>query len=275
MNRLASSGSKEDQRYNIRVLDRAFRILTLLTDGKTRTPAEISESIDLNPSTTFRMLSTLSYHRYVRRNETTNQYQLGLACLELAQGYTLSDNLRRVALPELEALRDETKETVHLVVLDQMHIVYIEKIPGLHAIGIMSSRVGRRAPAYCTGVGKVLLAYLNEDQVRSFYDQNGFHRFTSTTITDLNLLMQQLAQVRCQGYAVDKGEHEDEVRCVAAPIFDMEGKAVAAISISGPALRMDPIEENYPLIERAKETALRISQEMGYLANKSGGTKGE
>jgi DNA-binding IclR family transcriptional regulator len=275
MNRLASSGSKEDQRYNIRVLDRAFRILTLLTDGKPRTPAEISESIDLNPSTTFRMLYTLSYHRYVRRNETTNQYQLGLACLELAQGYTLSDNLRRVALPELEALRDETKETVHLVVLDQMHIVYIEKIPGLHAIGIMSSRVGRRAPAYCTGVGKVLLAYLNEDQVRSYYDQNGFHRFTSTTITDLNLLMQQLAQVRCQGYAVDKGEHEDEVRCVAAPIFDMEGKAVAAISISGPALRMDPIEENYPLIERAKETALRISQEMGYLANKSGGTKGE
>ena len=275
MSRLASSGSKEDPRYNIRVLDRAFRILSLLADAKPRTLAEISESIDLNPSTTFRMLSTLSYHRYVRRNEMTNQYQLGLACLELAQGYTLSDNLGRVALTELEALRDETKETVHLVILDQMQVVYIEKIPGLHAIGIMSSSVGRHAPAYCTGVGKVLLAYLKEDQVRSFYDQNRLHRYTSNTITDLDLLMQQLAQVRCQGYALDKGEHEDEVRCVAAPIFDMEGKAVAAISISGPALRMDPIEENYPLIERVKETALRISQEMGYLANKSGGTKGE
>lgn len=269
MSGLASSGPKEDSRYNIRVLDRAFRILSLLTDGKPRTLAEISESIDLNPSTTFRMLSTLSYHRYVRRNEMTNQYQLGLACLELAQGYTFSDSLRRVALAELEALRDETKETVHLVVLDQMQIVYIEKIPGLHAIGIMSSRVGRQAPAYCTGVGKVLLAYLKEDQVRSFYDQKGFHRFTSTTITDLDLLMQELAQIRGQGYALDKGEHEDEVRCVAAPIFDMEGRAVAAISISGPALRMDPIEENHPMIDRAKETASRISQEMGYLANKS------
>lgn len=275
MSRLASSGSKEDPRYNIRVLDRAFRILSLLADAKPRTLAEISEGIDLNPSTTFRMLSTLSYHRYVRRNEMTNQYQLGLACLELAQGYTLSDNLGRVAQTELEALRDETKETVHLVILDQMQVVYIEKIPGLHAIGIMSSSVGRHAPAYCTGVGKVLLAYLKEDQVRSFYDQNGLHRYTSNTITDLDLLMQQLAQVRCQGYALDKGEHEDEVRCVAAPIFDMEGKAVAAISISGSALRMDPIEENYPLIDRAKETALRISQEMGYLANKSWGTKGE
>jgi len=269
MNRLTSSGSKEDSRYNIRVLDRAFRILSLLTDGKPRTLAEISESIDLNPSTTFRMLSTLSYHRYVRRNEMTSQYQLGLACLELAQGYTVSDSLRRVALTELEALRDETKETIHLVVLDQMQIVYIEKIPGLHAIGIMSSGVGRQAPAYCTGVGKVLLAYLKEDQVRSFYDQNGFHRFTSTTITDMDRLMEELDQIRSQGYALDNGEHEDEVRCVAAPIFDMEGKAVAAISISGPALRMDPIEENYPLIDRAKVTALRISQEMGYLANKS------
>ena len=269
MIRQASLVSREDPRYNIRVLDRAFRILSLLTDGKPRTLAEISESIDLSSSTTFRMLSTLSYHRYVRRNEMTNQYQLGLACLELAQGYTFSDNLRRVALTELEALRDETKETVHLVVLDQMQIVYIEKIPGLHAIGIMSSSVGRHAPAYCTGVGKVLLAYLKEDQVRSYYDQNGFHGFTSTTITDLDLLMQQLDQIRRQGYALDKGEHEDEVRCVAAPIFDMEGKAVAAISVSGPALRIDPIEENTELIDRAKETALRISKEMGYLANKS------
>lgn len=275
MSRLPSSGSKEDPRYNIRVLDRAFRILSLLTDGKPRTLAEISESIDLNLSTTFRMLSTLSYHRYVRRNEMTNQYQLGLACLELAQGYTLSDNLGRVAKTELEALRDETKETVHLVILDHMQVVYIEKIPGLHAIGIMSSSVGRHAPAYCTGVGKVLLAYLKEDQVRSFYDKNGLLRYTSNTITDLDLLMQQLAQVRCQGYALDKGEHEDEVRCVAAPIFDMEGKTVAAISISGSALRMDPIEENYPLIDLAKETAFRISHEIGYLANKSSGTKGE
>ncbi len=74
----------------------------------------------------------------------TSQYQLGLACLELAQGYASGDNLRRIALAELEALRDETKETVHLVVLDQMQVVYMEKIPGLHAIGLMSSGVGRQ-----------------------------------------------------------------------------------------------------------------------------------
>ena len=258
---------QENPRYNIRVLDRAFRILSLLADGQPRTLAEISESVELNSSTTFRLLSTLNYYRYLKRNELTGQYQLGLACLELAQGYASSDNLREVALPELESLRDETKETVHLVVLDRMQVVYIEKIPGLHAIGLMSSGVGRHAPAYCTGVGKVLLAYQKEEQVREYYRQKGFHAFTPATITDMQLLLRQLEQIRCQGYALDFGEHEDEVRCVAAPIFDRAGKAVAAISISGPALRLDPIADNRPLIERAVETAVRISSQLGYSAN--------
>lgn len=269
MSRPVMASAQYDPRYNIRALDRAIRILSLLSDGKPRTLAEISESINLNTSTTFRMLSTLVYYRYVRRNEKTGPYQLGLACLELAQGYIYSDDLRQIALAELEALRDETKETVHLVVLDQMQVVYLEKIPGLHAIGLMSSRVGLRSPAYCTGVGKALLAYQKDDHIREYYRSHGLPRFTNTTITDLETLMQHLDQIRRQGYAVDKGEHEDEVRCVAAPIFDISGKVVAAISISGPAQRMDPIGENVRLIERAKDTAARISSQLGYTVRKS------
>lgn len=267
MSKVFDPAVQENPRYNIRVLDRALRILSLLADGRPRTLAEISESIELNSSTTFRLLSTLNYYRYLKRSELTGQYQLGLACLELAQGFTSGDNLREVALPELEALRDETKETVHLVVLDRMQVVYIEKIPGLHAIGLMSSGVGRHAPAYCTGVGKVLLAYQKEEQVREYYQLKGFHRFTSTTITDMNAMLEQLGLIRTQGYALDQGEHEDEVRCVATPIFNKDGKAVAAISISGPALRLDPIAENQPMIEKARETALRISKQLGYSAN--------
>lgn len=269
MSKVAEPDVAKNPRYNIRVLDRAFRILSLLADGQPRVLAEIAECIELNTSTTFRLLSTLTYYRYLKRNEKTGQYKLGLACLELAMGYTSSDNLREVALPELEALRDETKETVHLAVLDRMQVVYIEKIPGLHAIGLMSSGVGRRAPAYCTGVGKALLAYQNEEHVREYYRKKGFLSFTSTTITDINQLQQQLHKVRSQGYALDNGEHEDEVRCVAAPIFDREGKAIAAISISGPALRMDPITENHELIERIVDTAAKISNQLGYSAMSS------
>jgi DNA-binding IclR family transcriptional regulator len=211
------------------------------------------------------MVSTLAYYRYVRRDKKTNQYQLGLTCLELAQAYLTSDDVRRVALPELESLRDDTKETVHLAVLDKMEIVYLEKLPGLHAIGMMSSRVGGRAPAFCTGVGKILLAYQNQDHVRDYYHTQGQTPFTKATITDLDRLMNELSDVRQQGFAFDRGEHESEVRCVAAPIFDHNGQVEAAISISGPSIRLDPLEENHDLIAKAKHTALNISRQLGYV----------
>jgi DNA-binding IclR family transcriptional regulator len=244
-------------------------ILSLLADGDSRTPAEISEAIDLSPSTTFRLLSTLAFYRYVKRDETTNQYQLGLACLELAHAYMDSNDLRRVALPELEALRNETKETVHMAVLEDMEIVYLEKLPGLHAIGLMSSRVGGRSPAFCTGVGKVLLAYQNPEIVRAYYQAHGLPRFTELTITDPSKLMEELEGIRITGLAFDRGEHEDEVRCVASPIFDFSGRAMAALSISGPEARMDPLEENQVMIDLARRVAQNISRLLGYTPPKN------
>ena len=108
-------GDQNENRYNIRVLDRAFRILALLSDGKPRSLQELSVEIDLSSSTTFRQLATLVYYRYVQRDEQTNQYTLGLSCLELARAYYEGNDLRRVALPELERLRNETKETIRLI----------------------------------------------------------------------------------------------------------------------------------------------------------------
>jgi DNA-binding IclR family transcriptional regulator len=210
------------------------------------------------------MVSTLAYYSYVQRDTKTTQYQLGLACLELAQAYVASDDIRRVSLPELEALRDETKETIHLAVLDKMEIVYLEKLPGLHAIGIMSSHIGGRAPAFCTGVGKILIAHQDQDVVRQFYDVNPPFPYTDATIVDLDRLMDELNNIRQQGFAFDRGEHESEVRCIATPIFDLNGQVEAAISISGPSIRMDPLEDNHVLIERAVHTALNISRLLGY-----------
>lgn len=268
MSRPIKSGAEDDPRYNIRVLERTLRILSVLADGTPRTLAEIGNEIDLSYSTTFRILSTLAYYRYVKRNKNTNQYQLGLTCLELAQSYLAGNDLRIIAMPELEALRDETKETVHLAVLQDMQIVYLEKLPGLHAIGLMSSRVGGRAPAYCTAIGKALLAYQKPDMVQSYYEVHGLQRYTETTITDLRTLMSSLDEVKCNTYAFDRGEHEDEVRCIAVPIFDISSQVVGALSISGPSARMDPLENNVEMIEIAKETAMRISRQLGYSPGK-------
>lgn len=256
-------GSNDDK-YSIRVLDRAIRLLSVLADGKPRTLTELSEETGLNSSTTFRLLATLGSYNLVERDPQSGRYRLGLACLELARVYLQGSNLRQAALAEMEKLRDDTLETVHLAVLNNMEVVYLEKLEGLHAIGIMSSRVGARAPAYCTGLGKALLAYTDPDTVRAHFERTGLYRFTDNTITRVDRLMRELEQVRRQGYSFDRGEHEHEVRCVAAPIFDANHIVVAAISVAGPASRMEPLETNRELIEKVRHTATTISARLGY-----------
>lgn len=256
--------TNKDDRYNIRVLDRAVSVLQTLSDGKPRTLVELGEDIGLNNSTTFRLLSALASHNYVERDEQTGKYSLGLACLELARSYQMNNQIRRAALPELETLRDETGETIHLAILDRMEVVYLEKLHGLHAIGLMVSHVGGRVPAYCTGLGKLLMAYGEPERIRAHYEQAGFTTFTNTTITDLDTLLRELAQIRQQGYAFDRGEHEPDVRCVAVPIFDARGSVVAAISIAGPASRMEPLESDHDRIALMLRASGEISARLGY-----------
>jgi IclR family acetate operon transcriptional repressor len=255
---------QDEGRYNIRAVDRGLLVLSVLSDGKPRTLTDLSEEIALNSSTTFRLLATLAYHNYVERDEQSGEYRLGLACLELARAYHAGNTIRRAALPQLERLRDDSTETVHLGVLNNMEVVYLEKLHGLHAVGLMTSRVGGRAPAYCTGLGKALLAYADPQKVREYFEQNALTRYTSTTIQSLDELITHLEQIRRQGYAFDQGEHEADVRCVAVPIFDTNGQAVAALSVSGPSGRLDPLETKPKLIERTREAARNISARLGY-----------
>jgi DNA-binding IclR family transcriptional regulator len=251
-------------RYNIRVLDRAIGLLSLLSDGQSKNLTELSAQSGIGSSSTYRLLATLASHGYVEHDRAAGGYRLGLACLELSRAYLESSDVRKVALPELESLRDATSETVHLGILDQMEVVYIEKLQGLHAIGLMSSRVGGRSPAYCTGLGKMLLAHLDPGLVQDHFGRNGVRRFTENTITDLNELVAHLASVRAQGYAIDNAEHEPEVRCVAAPVFDLRGEVVAAISVSGPVARLDPFGAQRPLIEATVQSAQAISRRLGH-----------
>jgi Transcriptional regulator len=250
-------------RYGIRVLDRAFALLALLSDGVPRSLVQLSAEAGLNTTTTFRLLASLLSHNYVSRSQQTGKYSLGLACLELAHAY-MGTSIRSLALPHLLVLREETRETVHLAVLDRMEVVYVDKLDALHAIGLMSSQVGGRKPAYCTGVGKAMLAYVDPALVREYYAQHKMASLTATTITTVENLLEDLEQVRSRGYAFDLGENEPEVRCIAVPIFDAAGRTVAALSVSGPAMRLDPITENDDVASQATAAASRISTTLGY-----------
>lgn len=261
--------ASERGRYNVRALERAIRLLDVLSDGNSWKLSELSEALDLNSSTAYRLLATLVNYNYVERDEKSGGYRLGLSCLELARAYYDANDIRRNARPELETLRDQTKETVHLGILDRWDVVYLEKLDGLHAIGLMSSMLGGRSPSYCTGLGKVLLAHQDPEAVRTHFAEVGLQRYTESTICELDELLEHLAQVRDRGYALDMAEHESEVRCIAAPLRDIDGRVIAAISVSGPAARIDPQDEDQGLVKLTLQVAQRISQRLGHIAHRT------
>lgn len=253
------------QKYNIRVVEKTIRVLRVLSDGKPRTLTEISQEVDINKSTTFRLVATLINHKFLEIDESTSRYRLGLACLELVRAYQSGNDLLRVARLELKNLQLATKETIHLASLDGMEIVYLDKQESLHAIGLMSSRVGSRAPAYCTGIGKALLSHIDPEVILESIKSSNLKRFSEKTIVDPDELVKHLEEIRRRGYALDEGEHEYEVRCVAAPIFDYTGEVIAAVSVAGPKSRIDPVDQNEELIQCTLQTAQKISAKLGYL----------
>jgi DNA-binding IclR family transcriptional regulator len=135
-------------------------------------------------------------------------------------------------------LRDATRETTQIAILDHWQVVYLERVPSPQPVGFMRARVGAILPAYCTGLGKTLLAFEPEADVAAWMSTQTFKALTPHTITSATRLLKQLRVIRQRGYGLDEQEREVGVRCVAAPVRDHEGRVVAAISAAGPAARM-------------------------------------
>lgn len=251
------------ERYYIRSITRALEILQLfLNDEGELSISEISKLMGLSQSTTFRILVTLAAFAMVEQNHDTNKYRLGVTCLALGDAFRSHSDIQQRAISSLTTLRDETGETVHLGILIDHEVMYYEKLSGLHPIGMMSSRVGRRAPAHCTAMGKVLLAYIPEEKMRECIQNVPLVRRTPNSITDFNELLEELAKVHNQGYAVDGEENEEGVGCVAAPIFDHTG-VVAAVSASGPVDRIYEKISRSGLVFAVQRAGREISTKLG------------
>ncbi len=265
--------SSSSDRYQIRAVARALDLLTAFsTSDPELTLTELSSRRNLSVSTTYRLLATLESRGYVERNSQTGGYSLGVACLDLGAIFLSQLDLRERVLPLLEALRQECEETVHLAILDtdRMEAIYLEKLEGLLPIGMMGSRVGGRAPAHCTGLGKCMLAYLPEADVHDFYASAGLEPRTPNTITDLGELRLELMKTRERGYAIDDVEHEPDVKCVAAPVWNHRQVVVGAISVSGPERRIDRLMAEHDLVARVQRTAHEASIRLGYPAGDAG-----
>lgn len=257
-----------DQRdYTIQALQRGLQVLDVLLESRDPlTLEEISERTGLPKSTAFRVVVNLRQRQYLI--ETEEGLWLGLKLLRLGALVEEKLDLVQQARPFLIQLRDQVRETVHLGVLDDdLRVVYLEKLPTQRAIGLMISRIGSTVPMHCTALGKAMAAFLPEPKIHQWIQNGGLKALTNATITDADTFLQSLQQVRAQSYAVDNGEFENSVRCVAAPIRDRSGSVVAAISISGPDTRMPAPLIGSSVATQVVETARTISSALGYAPN--------
>lgn len=255
------------RRYRVRAVERALNLLGQFSVSEPElTLTQLSSRSGLSESTAYRLLATLGRQGYTQRNEQNGAYRLGFKCLDLGTVFLSQLDLSGSVMPVLEALRQQCLETVHLAILDpgSMEIVYVEKLEGLLPIGMMGSRVGARAPAYCTGLGKCMLAHMEGRSVGTFYAAGGLRARTPKTITDIGELFEELRGIGKSGYAIDSGEHELGVRCVAAPVWDHQSEVVAAISVSGPGERIDGLITEQDLVGMVTAAAQEASMRMGY-----------
>jgi len=251
--------------YRTRSVERVLAVLNAFTEaGPNLTLMQVCEATGLTPSTAYRLMANLVPRGYLEPGREGNAYRLGLTVIRLA-GVALGQlDVRVKAAPLMDELRNRTRETVHLAALDGRHIIYLEKLEGLHAIGLMSSRVGRTAPAHCTALGRVLLAF-NPEATEEIL-KGPLEAPTPRTVVDPKALRALLARVNEQGYALDLGEHEPEVRCVAAPVRNHSGAVIAAMSVSGPAQRIEPMLTE-GLVTEVVHVARAISGLLGYLGS--------
>jgi IclR family KDG regulon transcriptional repressor len=208
------------------------------------------------------LMMVLEQHRLVDKNPDTGRYRLGLKLFEFGSKVIGAIDLRRQARPYLDRLQRELGETVFFCLLDDGQVLYLEKIESQQSVRT-GCNVGSRAPAYCTAVGKAMLAELTDTEVSEIVRRFGLKAFTANTITTGTALKTELRAVRARGYAIDNEEKEPGLRCVSAPVRNDSGKLLAALSVSGPAFRVT--RERVPEIAKAvMQAAGELSHELGY-----------
>jgi IclR family acetate operon transcriptional repressor len=239
----------------VQSLDRALDLLEALASADELGVSDLAARTGLVPSTAHRLLGTLVARGYAAQSPASGRYLLGYKLLELTSG--LEDRLGRLraaARPQLEAIQAETGETTNLVVLEGRNAVYVESVPGTRSVRLFTE-IGQAIPAHTSGSGKALLAWADASALPTELPAS-----TPRTLTTLAALKEELARIRRRGYATDDEEHELGVACVAVPILN-QGAAIAAISVSGPAPRVNADKEGLAALLRGHADELLGGQD--------------
>jgi DNA-binding IclR family transcriptional regulator len=222
---------------------------------------EAATKLKIAKSSAHDLMSSLAQLGFLNRTEE-NRYRLGWRLVTLSETLLATTELRKEAHPVMEELAARYQETIHLAVLDGTQAVYVDKLEGRQAVRVELTSLGARLYAHCSALGKVLLAYRSEEEVKNIIQTAGLPRFTDNTITEAEDLLQNLIKIRKQGYAYDMEEILVDLCCVGAPIHNHTGQVIAAISMSIPAYRFRRSQSKYR--EAIVRTAKIISERLGY-----------
>jgi DNA-binding IclR family transcriptional regulator len=245
-----------------RALARGLEVLEALTqaDETGLGPSAIAEAVNLDKATVARLLQTLVATGYATRDHVTRRYRLTAKILRVAQGVSARLDLLSLARPHLRRLRDELNETVHLGVMQDLRVVYLDKLESTNSIQLVSA-VGQTMPLHSTSLGKAMLAALPDAELEETMARIEFAPRTDRTIRDVAEFRQEIRRTRQRGFATDDRENEPLGACVAAAILGPGGRLVGAVSVAGPHFRVRDHLEHFG--KRACATAAAIAQELG------------
>lgn len=252
----------------IQSLERAFAILEEI--GRNREGinlADLSKAVGLHNSTTFHLVKTMVQLGYIGQVADSKRYRIGSKVFTLASAALEENSFLALATPVLETLTAESGEAAHFAIRSGTQIVVIARTAGAGLLQ-MVDRSGGQRPAHATALGKMLLAPLNDAQVRQFLGTRTLQKFTAKTIVDRDMLLREIAEVRKKGIAYDDGEFDEEIRCVAVPVFDFAGRVVGAVGISGAVWRLS-LQSLQGKAQQVREAARLISAQLGFHEKKT------
>lgn len=227
--------------------------------------SEVLAASEFPKPTLYRLIQTLSSQGMLDHDPDTNAYSPGIRLVRLAHSAWRQSSLAQVARPHLESLSALTGETIHLAKLDSGQVLYLDKFNADQPVE-MYSDAGKVGPAYCTGVGKAMLAFLPDEEADSLIGQQSFHKFTKHTLTSAKALREELTEIRSHGYGFDREEHEPTIICVSVPILSQNGRVIGAVSVTSTTLRTNlaGLEAHVPHIQKTASAIAAESQRWSF-----------
>ena len=247
----------------IQSLERGIQALVFLSKRKTAGVTEVAEVLGVNKSTAHHILETLIGTNMVAQDKETAKYKLGPGILRLSDRLVKNLNIISTAKPHMAQLVEASGESAHLCMLSNDSAVVIGQVMTDSRLAV-HAKIGNVEPVYCSSVGKCLLAYSEEDKRESIIARLNLEPFTKRTITEVQVLREELKEVVAHGYAVDDGEVSEDIMCIAAPIFNNVGAVHYSLGISCPKSRVKGEKRIEKLTKEVTQTARRLSEQLGF-----------